>query len=369
MIKIRVLKFIESIILMTTTDLYAVLGVPRHASRNVIKQAYKALAMKFHPDKNHENPEKANEIFQRISEAYGTLIDEKDRKKYDLSLEHHEQTKVFRRTTPMKSDFDDLYERFYGKNGFCNKHNNSSNFTRLNEHEFDNHNPSRPPPIPKNQGISELPPNAKNAHSRSRTSYTSNSASCTDDSEIDMEYDDIVENLVGDINVPVYCSLEDIFNCSQKTYIINRYVDGEIDQKKCVVTLTKGIPDGKKIVIKGLGNKKQDEEPHDVIFTIRQLRHPTFIRGDNGDIFENYYVPLKKALLGFTLSVKGIDGEDIEAEIRGPIHEDYRKVFRNKGLHIENTDMRGDHIVMIHVILPRTLTEEQREYIEKGLPD
>ena len=50
-------------------DFYAILGVPRDANKNQIKRAYRKLAMKWHPDKNKEDP-KAQERFQDLSAAY-----------------------------------------------------------------------------------------------------------------------------------------------------------------------------------------------------------------------------------------------------------------------------------------------------------
>ncbi|CDR94464.1 heat shock protein DNAJ, putative [Babesia bigemina] len=63
--------------------LYAVLGVEPDASIDEIKRKYKALAIKWHPDKNPTNAAKATEMFQKISTAYETLSDPKKRREYD----------------------------------------------------------------------------------------------------------------------------------------------------------------------------------------------------------------------------------------------------------------------------------------------
>lgn len=63
-------------------NFYDELGVPKTASQDEIKKAYKKMAIKWHPDKNVDNPE-STEKFQRISHAYSILSDPKKRDYYD----------------------------------------------------------------------------------------------------------------------------------------------------------------------------------------------------------------------------------------------------------------------------------------------
>ncbi|KAL7568719.1 hypothetical protein ACA910_021713 [Epithemia clementina (nom. ined.)] len=67
---------------LQSDDYYQILGCPRNASEDELKKAYRKLAVKWHPDKNPDN-EEATKNFQKISEAYATLSDDKKRKIYD----------------------------------------------------------------------------------------------------------------------------------------------------------------------------------------------------------------------------------------------------------------------------------------------
>jgi len=64
-------------------DYYEVLGVPRAASDEEIKKAYRKMAMQWHPDRNPDNKAEAEEKFKEAAEAYSVLNDTQKRASYD----------------------------------------------------------------------------------------------------------------------------------------------------------------------------------------------------------------------------------------------------------------------------------------------
>jgi DnaJ homolog subfamily C member 3 len=66
---------------------YKILGLPRSATKKEIKKAYRELALKWHPDKNADDKEEAEKMFQDISEAYEVLSDDELKGKYDRGEE------------------------------------------------------------------------------------------------------------------------------------------------------------------------------------------------------------------------------------------------------------------------------------------
>ena len=60
-------------------DYYDILGISKNASSSEIKKAYRKKAIEYHPDKNPDNPQAAEEIFKKITFAYGILSDKKKR--------------------------------------------------------------------------------------------------------------------------------------------------------------------------------------------------------------------------------------------------------------------------------------------------
>lgn len=101
---------------MKTGNYYEVLGVPLTATQDEIKKAFRALALKHHPDKN-PGDDQAEEQFKRINEAYQVLSDSDRKDAYDRSLNEPADERAgfsfFRRGTkaPSEQDIRDMFAR------------------------------------------------------------------------------------------------------------------------------------------------------------------------------------------------------------------------------------------------------------------
>lgn len=100
-------------------DYYKILGVSEQAEEEQIKQAYRRLAKKYHPDLNPNNPE-AEEKFKNVVEAYETLGDADKRKEYDLKRKKtgtdrkHESTASAKAPGRNMADFTKDMEKYFG---------------------------------------------------------------------------------------------------------------------------------------------------------------------------------------------------------------------------------------------------------------
>ena len=80
-------------------DYYNILGVNKSSNKEEIKTAYKKLALKYHPDKNIDNKEEAENKFKEISEAYEILSDDEKKNNYDngqnIIIHNHNPFDIF----------------------------------------------------------------------------------------------------------------------------------------------------------------------------------------------------------------------------------------------------------------------------------
>ena len=95
---------------MAKRDFYEILGVSKSATKEELKKAYRKLALKVHPDKNHAP--NASEAFKLVGKAYGCLSDAQKRKHYDIFGSEKDQAQGFHDINP-----DEIFKQFFGNGG------------------------------------------------------------------------------------------------------------------------------------------------------------------------------------------------------------------------------------------------------------
>lgn len=122
-------------------DLYRILGVSEKATENEIKQAYRKLAKKYHPD-SHPGDKECERRFQEISEAYSILSDSEKRKQYDSQKQEESRGQAGNANSGKKQetgnsqyssvDFENVYKSFEQFFGFNPDSKDITNEKKLN---------------------------------------------------------------------------------------------------------------------------------------------------------------------------------------------------------------------------------------------
>lgn len=103
---------------MKFQDYYEILGVPRDGSEEQIKQAYRKLALKWHPDRHHgEEKEKAEVEFKHITEAHEVLSDPEKRSRYDRFGENWEHGQDFQPPPGARTMSREEFSKMFGEGG------------------------------------------------------------------------------------------------------------------------------------------------------------------------------------------------------------------------------------------------------------
>ena len=96
---------------LNSDNYYKILGINKTANEKTIKKAYRKLAVKYHPDKNKNDP-KAAEVFKKINQAYSILSNKEKRDQYDTFGETSDRTSL------SQEQAQQMFSSFFGSSGF-----------------------------------------------------------------------------------------------------------------------------------------------------------------------------------------------------------------------------------------------------------
>jgi DnaJ-class molecular chaperone len=315
---------------MEFKDYYAILGVTKTATEKEIKQAYRKLARKLHPDVN-PGDKMSETRFKDVNEAYEVLGDAEKRKKYDeLGSNWRMYAQAGQPYGPdarggawsapggtqggYRTMTADEVEDMLGGEGV---------FSEFFRTFFGG---EEPPAAPRR---------GRGARSRHR------------------QGDDVEQDL------PL--TLEDAFHGTMRRISIKR--DGHA--RTLDVRIPAGVKDGSRVRLPGEGGPgSQGGAAGDLYLRIRLSAHARFERKGQ-DLHVKVAVPVTTAVLGGEANVPTLAGRDLRLKI--PAGTQSGQVFRLRGHGMPSTtksEERGDLFATADVEVPRTLTPEQRAHYE-----
>lgn len=303
---------------MAEIDYYKILGVDKNASEKDIKQAYRKMAMKYHPDRT-QGDKSAEEMFKRISEAYAVLSDKEKREQYDTFgasgfRQRYTQEDIFR-----GFNFGDIFREFgFGDSHFANIFMGGAG--RGRKFSF-------------GHGADPF------------SAYTSTQRAPVKGSDLVYE-------------LPL--TLEDVLQGTSKTIALEQ--GGQ--HKKVNVNIPKGMVTGKKLRLAGKGQPGAlGGPPGDLYIQAKVLEHPVFGRV-GCDLYIDREVRLSDALLGTQIQIPTLDGKDLKLRI--PVGTQHNAKMRLKGFGLPEIKKghRGDLYARILVKVPKRLNKKQKAVIQ-----
>jgi len=340
-------------------DYYKILGVPRAASENEIKKAYKKMALKYHPDKN--NSPGAEEKFKDIAEAYEVLSNKEKREIFDRYGEEGLKGTSGGGPGPnggftyeFRGDPREIFSRIFGNdNPFGNVHMFGGNGGGANIFMQSNGDDEDMDYLPSGgfSGISFMNGSGGMPGMFGRTKRSR-------DPPIEHE---------------VSVSLEELYTgCSKKLKISRRAMspDGtsSIQEKVLKVDVKPGWKAGTKITFPEEGDQYPGRIPADVVFIIKERQHPKFKREGNNLIYTTD-ISLRTALCGGHVTVPTISGQNVQLPFIQVTPNSIHRI-PNEGMPISKSPgQKGDLLVKFNIKFPTNLPPASKELLYNALPE
>jgi molecular chaperone DnaJ len=340
-------------------DYYELLGVERTASEAEIKKAFRKLARELHPDVSQE-PD-AQERFRAVAEAYEVLSKAETRQLYDRYGHAG-----LRRGGYAPSDFDfsnltDIFSAFFGDDLFARNRGGRARGGDVGiavQLELADAFTG----VKRTVGV-EVAQACERCDGEGAEPGTEHvtCATCGGQGQLQQVSRSVFGEFVRTQSCPT-CG-----GAGRVAETPCTACDGAgrtIASKDIEVEIPAGIHDGQRIRIRGAGHAGANGGlPGDAYVEVHVARDPRFQR-DGDDILSQVDLTIVEAARGATLSVPTLEGDQELAFDAGTQPGEVR-VLRGKGMPSLERSGRGDHRVLVNVAVPRQLTDEQRELLDR----
>ncbi|MES2731254.1 MAG: molecular chaperone DnaJ [Bacteroidota bacterium] len=357
---------------MAKRDYYEILGVERSASQDELKKAYRKIAIKFHPDKNPEDP-KAEDKFKEAAEAYEILSNAEKRQRYDrfghqgvngangggfngggMSMDD-----IFSQFGDVFSEGSPFGSFFGGGGGGQGRRVRKGTDLRiklkLDLEEIAN-GVEKKIKVKRHISCSTCGGNgAKNGTS------LQNCSSCNGSGQVRK----VVNTMLGQMVSTATCT-----TCNGDGKIVTDrcescHGEGRVLQEEVIpVRIPAGVSEGMQLSMSGKGNVPPRGGVAGDLLIVVEETEDEFLKRDGQNIIFDLYISFPEAALGTSAEVPTIDGK---VKIKLDPGTQSGKILRLKGKGIKeiNGYGRGDQLIHINIWTPKQLSREETAILER----
>jgi molecular chaperone DnaJ len=361
-------------------DYYEVLGVQKSASKEEIKNAYRKLALQYHPDRNKEPS--AEETFKEVSEAYAVLSDDEKRKRYDI-YGHVGAEEAFRGSEANFEEifrdagfggFRDIFEQIFGRRGggffgddpFGFGFGGGGGGRRGGRDIIYDMELALEDVLRGRKEEVEVP-----RFDRCKECGGSGAAPGTKIRKCTVcDGQGQTRRVYSQNRFSTIVTMEPCRTCQGQGQIIDRPCtnckgSGRAKQvKKIKLEIPPGVEDGMAFQLRGEGEMSEAGIAGDLIVRLHIKPHPKFERLEGGHLLYNLDVQFTDLALGTDLRVPTLEGSE-KLKIPEGTPANAILQIRGKGLPRYGSAGRGDIHVRINIKVPTKLTDRQKALIKE----
>ncbi len=352
-------------------DFYEVLGVAKGATDEEIKKAYRKLAKKYHPDLNPDDSS-AEQKFKEVSEAYEILSDKEKRSRYD-QFGHAGVDPNFGAGGgaggfggfggfDMGDIFGDIFGGGFG--GFGGRSNTRRGPQRGSNVSADVTISFEEAAFGCEKEINlyriETCPDCSGSGAKPGTEVTTCSV-CGGRGQVTTTQ----RTILGNMQTVTTCSA-----CGGKGKIAKEPCGkcagkGRVRKnRKIKVKIPAGINDGQTISLSGQGNAGEQGAPSGDLYVSVYVKPSSTFERNGFDVSYKMDISFAEAALGATVEVPTLDGK-VKYEIPEGTQPGTVFRFKGKGIPYLKRSGRGDQYVMVNVVVPKKLSNKQKELLRE----
>ncbi|MBO7588392.1 MAG: molecular chaperone DnaJ [Bacteroidaceae bacterium] len=362
---------------MAKRDYYEVLEVPKTATADEIKKAYRKKAIQYHPDKN-PGDKQAEEKFKEAAEAYSVLSDPDKRAKYDqFGFDGLNGASGFGGGGfGGGMSMDDIFSMFgdiFGSGGFSGFGSFGSRARQRGERKAQGSDIRIKVSLTLeeiNTGVTKkfkLKKLVPCRHCQGTGAQGGSGAETCPDCNGTGSVLRTQQSFFGMVQTQSVCP-----RCGGEGKIIKNRCphcsgDGVVYGEEIVeVNIPAGVAEGMQLSVEGKGNAgKHNGYNGNLLIVIEEQPHSNLVRDEN-DLVYNLLLSVPQATLGGAVEIPSLDGA-VKLKIEPGTQPGKMLRLRGKGLPVINSNQRGDMIVNVSVYIPESMSKDEKQAMEKFL--